>query len=315
MGYVNLTGVSKTFALRQGWWRKSLLRAVDRVDFEIPQGKTFGLVGESGSGKTTIARMIVGLLPLDGGEITVGGKAYQLRPKKARSEYLKQLSIVFQNPYASLDPRQDVYHIVSEPLRAFRLHSEKDMMDRVCDLLQTVGLSPEHVHRYAHEFSGGQRQRIAIARALSLNPSLLILDEPTSALDVSVQAKIINLLTTLQAKNGLTYLFISHNMGVVRHVSNFIGVMYRGRLLERGEAETIITNPAHPYTQYLIAAIPRIEHREAEPPAPVVEMVGSTQDGCPFVAKCPRRLPRCASVFPERAVLQENHIVYCHLYS
>ncbi len=313
MGYVELAHVSKTFALRRGWFRHVPLKAVTDVSFEIPRGKTFGLVGESGSGKSTVARMIVGLLPPDDGEIKVGGKTWRNRGKD-RSEYLQQLSIVFQNPYSSLDPKMDILRIVSEPLRAFHANSEKELKDRVGHLLETVGLSAGHLHRYPHEFSGGQRQRIAIARAISMDPSLLVLDEPTSALDVSVQAKTINLLIRLQAEKGLTYLFISHNMGVVRHISNWIGVMYRGRLLEKGDAETIINSPAHPYTQYLIAAIPRIGSRLEASSAPAAATGEPTGRGCPFVHKCPKRLPQCASVFPHPTVLKEGHEVYCHLY-
>ena len=311
MAYVELSGVSKSFALRGR--RGSVLKAATDISFRIPAGTTFGLVGESGSGKSTVAHMIAGLLAADSGRITVGGRSHAEGGRAERTAYLQQLSIVFQNPFASLDPKMTILQIIAEPLLAFRRVARRALEEQVGTLLRTVGLSAEHMHRYPHEFSGGQRQRIAIARAISVNPRFLVLDEPTSALDVSVQALIINLLGRLQAANQLTYLFISHNMGVVRHISSLIGVMYRGRLLETGESETIITAPAHPYTQYLIAAVPRMGPLPDPSPAPAA-LAEETGEGCPFVARCPRRLPQCASVFPGARTLGSGQTVYCHLY-
>jgi oligopeptide/dipeptide ABC transporter ATP-binding protein len=313
MGYVELTRLTKTFT-----HGRFLLKAVDDVSFEIPQGKTFGLVGESGSGKSTIAKMIVGLFPPDDGLISIAGKTYGRLKAREKNEYLQNLSIVFQNPFSSLDPKINVFGIVSEPLRAFNIYSQKELRKRVGELLEKVGLSAEqHMHRYPHEFSGGQRQRIAIARAISFHPRLLILDEPTSALDVSVQAKTINLLTRLQKEFGLTYLFISHNMGVIRHISDIIGVMYRGRLLEIGDADAVINASAHPYTQYLVAAIPKLSRIEGEKRTQEYvseEAASAGGDGCPFVSRCPKRLPSCEAVFPARTILKEGRTVYCHLY-
>jgi oligopeptide/dipeptide ABC transporter ATP-binding protein len=286
---------------------------VTDVNFAIPKGKTYGLVGESGSGKSTVAQMMVGLIEPDRGEVAVGGRT-KGHDRFSRRQYLGQLSIVFQSPFSSLDPRMTVLQIVGEPLRAFGRHSGAEIEARVGNLLRVVGLAEEHMPRYPHEFSGGQRQRIAIARALAVNPKFLVLDEPTSALDVSVQARIVNLLARLQASEGLTYLFISHNIGVVRHISSLIGVMYRGRMMETGDSETIIENPAHPYTQHLIAAVPRMGRAASEGPPSTRGAGEATDEGCPFAPRCPRRLPQCATTFPAATVLSGGHTVYCHLY-
>ena len=311
MSYVQISGLTKAFPLRGR--TRHVVRAVTDVSFAIPKGKTYGLVGESGSGKSTVAQMIVGLVNPDSGTVEVGGQALS-GDRAARGRYLQQLSIVFQSPFSSLDPKMTVLRIVGEPLRAFRRHTEAELEARVGELLQIVGLAPEHMFRYPHEFSGGQRQRIAIARAIAVNPSFLVLDEPTSALDVSVQARIVNLLARLQAGESLTYLFISHNIGVVRHLSNLLGVMYRGRLMETGDSETIIELPAHPYTQYLIAAVPQmgmVVPSEAPSAASATE---ATDEGCPFAPRCPRRLQHCATIFPAATNLSPHQTVYCHLY-
>jgi oligopeptide/dipeptide ABC transporter ATP-binding protein len=207
-----------------------------------------------------------------------------------------------------------VTQIVGEPLRAFARHSAAEIESRVGVLLRIVGLGEEHMSRHPHEFSGGQRQRIAMARALAVNPSFLILDEPTSALDVSVQARIVNLLARLQAGEGLTYLFISHNIGVVRHISSLLGVMYRGRMVETGDSEAIIERPAHPYTQYLIAAVPRMGRTAAGAPALGPLADEPAEAGCPFAPRCPRRMPQCGLMFPGATRLSERQTVYCHLY-
>jgi peptide/nickel transport system ATP-binding protein/oligopeptide transport system ATP-binding protein len=257
--------------------------------------------------------MMVGLLEPDRGEIAVGGRSLG-HDRSSRRQYLEQLSIVFQSPFSSLDPKMTVTQIVGEPLRAFGGHSAVEIESRVGALLRIVGLGEEHMSRYPHEFSGGQRQRIAMARALAVNPRLLVLDEPTSALDVSVQARIVNLLARLQAGEGLTYLFISHNIGVVRHISSLLGVMYRGRMMETGDSETIIERPAHPYTQYLIAAVPRTRPSAAEAPALGRVSEEPAEEGCPFAPRCLRRLPQCELTFPGATALSEQQTVYCHLY-
>ena len=312
MSYVVASGLTKAFPLRRN--SRHLVRAVTEVSFSIPQGKTHGLVGESGSGKSTVAQMMVGLIPADGGDIAVGGRALG-QDRRSRREYLKQLSIVFQSPFSSLDPRMLVRDIVGEPLRAFGRRSAREIETDVVDLLRVVGLAEEHLSRYPHEFSGGQRQRIAIARALAVRPKFLVLDEPTSALDVSMQARIVNLLARLQADEGLTYLFISHNIGIVRHVSALLGVMYRGRMMETGDAETIIASPAHPYTRHLIAAVPRVGHVTTAEPLSSVSARDDAEEGCPFAQGCPRRLPQCQAQFPAATVLSSVQTVYCHLYA
>jgi oligopeptide/dipeptide ABC transporter ATP-binding protein len=311
MSYVVASRLTKAFPLHRN--SRNLVRAVTDVSFSIPQGKTYGLVGESGSGKSTVAQMIVGLIRPDSGEIAVGGRALG-QDRRSRRQYLQQLSIVFQSPFSSLDPRMTVLDIVGEPLRAFGHDSAREIERTAADLLRVVGLAEEHLSRYPHEFSGGQRQRIAIARALAVRPKFLVLDEPTSALDVSVQARIVNLLARLQADEGLTYLFISHNIGIVRHVSAFLGVMYRGRMMETGDAETIIASPAHPYTRHLIAAVPRVGQVPTAEPSAVLAR-DSADEGCPFAPGCPRRLPQCRGQFPSATVLSSGQTVYCHLYA
>jgi oligopeptide/dipeptide ABC transporter ATP-binding protein len=311
MSYVVASRLTKAFPLRRN--SRHVVRAVTDVSFSIPRGQTYGLVGESGSGKSTVAQMIVGLIPPDRGEIAVGGRALG-QGSRSRREYLKQLSIVFQSPFSSLDPRMAVLDIVGEPLRAFGHRSARIDRD-VVDLLHVVGLAEEHLSRYPHEFSGGQRQRIAIARALAVRPKFLVLDEPTSALDVSMQARIVNLLGRLQADEGLTYLFISHNIGIVRHVSALLGVMYRGRMMETGDAETIIASPAHPYTRHLIAAVPRVGHVPRSELLSTVPARDDAEEGCPFAPGCPQRLPQCRAQFPAATVLSSGQTVYCHLYA
>jgi oligopeptide/dipeptide ABC transporter ATP-binding protein len=319
LGFVDVVGLRKGFRIHSYRGGKFVLKAVHDVSFEIEPGETFGLVGESGSGKSTIARMIVGLLTPDAGRIMVGGRGPEGLGKKERGLFQQQLSIVFQNPFSSLDPKMNVFRIISEPLRAFHLYSENELRERVAVLLDKVGLSADqHMHQYPHEFSGGQRQRIAIARAISFNPKLLVLDEPTSALDVSVQAKIINLLTKLQKENNLTYLFISHNIGAVRHISTRIGVMYRGRLLETCDTNTMIEKPAHPYSRYLISSIPRMTRKVESTEGMdriIAEQNGGQSTGCPFFGKCSKRMERCLTIFPDATLLDKNHVVYCHLYN
>jgi oligopeptide/dipeptide ABC transporter ATP-binding protein len=311
MSYVVACGLTKAFPLRRN--SRHLVRAVTDVSFSIPAGKTYGLVGESGSGKSTVAQMIVGLIPADRGEVAVGGRSLG-RDRGLRRKYLEQLSIVFQSPFSSLDPRMTVLDIVAEPLRAFR-RPAGEIERTVADLLRVVGLAEEHLSRYPHEFSGGQRQRIAIARALAVRPKFLVLDEPTSALDVSVQARIVNLLARLQAEEGLTYLFISHNIGIVRHVSALLGVMYRGRMMETGDAETIIASPAHPYTRHLIAAVPRLGQAASAAPPSTAQDRDEAEEGCPFAPECSQRLPQCRAEFPAATVLSQGQTVYCHLYA
>ncbi len=291
---------------------RRILRAVDNVSFAIAPGATMSLVGESGCGKSTIARLSVGLYAPSEGEILFEGNP--LSSARAQPEMRRKMNMIFQDPYASLNPRWRVQSIVAEPIRAFKLLSgSKDIADRVAQLLTQVGLSAKDGEKFPHEFSGGQRQRISIARALSSEPEFLVCDEPTSALDVSVQAQILNLMRDLQQSFGLTYLFISHNLAVVRHMSDRLGVMYLGRIVEQGPAEEIFRTPRHPYTRLLLDAIPDISAvgRRRTPVGGEVPSPIAPPPGCTFHPRCVLANDRCRQ---ERPV--ETHIdgvaVACH---
>ena len=270
-----------------------ILRAVDGVDFAIPKGKTFSLVGESGCGKSTVARLVVGLYKPTRGQIAFDGvDMASLRTRAEIAPLRKRLQMIFQDPFASLNPRWRVGDIIAEPIRAHRLMTDKaQILDRVGELLTQVGLSPIDAEKFPHEFSGGQRQRISIARALASQPEFLVCDEPTSALDVSVQAQILNLMKDLQRELGLTYLFISHDLAVVFHISDYLGVMYLGRLVEWGTAQRVFGSPRHPYTRMLLDAIPDLEMtgRKRIPVAGEVPNPISPPSGCYFHPRCPFR--------------------------
>jgi peptide/nickel transport system ATP-binding protein len=281
---------------------KRMLRAVDGVSFAIPKGTTLSLVGESGCGKSTVARLVVGLYPPTRGSVQFDGQ--DLAAARADASQRQRIQMIFQDPYASLNPRWRVRDIIAEPIRAFGLTKDNAETEaRVAQLLTQVGLSPLDGQKFPHEFSGGQRQRISIARALSSNPEFLVCDEPTSALDVSVQAQILNLMKDLQKKLGLTYLFISHNLAVVRQVSDRVGVMYLGRLVETAEAETLFTTPRHPYTRALMEAIPDLEMtgRQRIPVGGEVPSPISPPSGCPFHPRCALANDRCKAERPELA--------------
>ncbi|NBS44705.1 MAG: ATP-binding cassette domain-containing protein, partial [Acetobacteraceae bacterium] len=279
---------------------KRLLRAVDGVSLSVPKGRTLSLVGESGCGKSTVARLAVGLYRPSAGQVMFDGR--DLAEARAASDQRRRMQMIFQDPYASLNPRWRVRDIIAEPLRAFRLLASRAAEEaRVAELLTQVGLSPLDGHKFPHEFSGGQRQRISIARALSSNPEFLVCDEPTSALDVSVQAQILNLMKELQSRMGLTYLFISHNLAVVRQVSDQIGVMYLGRIAELAPAESLFRRPRHPYTRALMEAIPDLDMTGraripvgGEVPSPI-----NPPTGCAFHPRCPLAGPRCKAERPE----------------
>ncbi len=291
------------------------LKAVDGVSFDIPKGRTFSLVGESGCGKTTVARLVVGLYQPTAGEIEFEGTALTaLRDRRAMAPFRKRLQMIFQDPYASLNPRWRVADIVSEPIRAHRLLSGKDAVRaRVDELLEQVRLSPQDGEKFPHEFSGGQRQRISIARALASNPEFLVCDEPTSALDVSVQAQILNLMKDLQRALGLTYLFISHDLAVVYYVSDFLGIMYLGRLVEWGTARELFHKPRHPYTRMLLDAIPDLDMtgRQRTPVAGEVPSPITPPAGCHFHPRCPFAEDRCRREAPG-LLTQSDGAVACH---
>lgn len=281
---------------------RQLLHAVDGVSFEIPKGQTLALVGESGCGKSTVARLLVGLYKPTRGHFHFDGQdAHQTYATADGHLLRRRIQMIFQDPYASLNPRWRVADIVAEPLREHAILSDDAAVrQRVGELLSSVGLSPLDMNKYPHQFSGGQRQRISIARALASNPEFLVCDEPTSALDVSVQAQVLNIMKDLQRQHGLTYLFISHNLAVVRHVSDRVGVMYLGRLVELADKDTLFSSPAHPYTRMLLDAIPKM-HRTGHARTPVQGEVPNPLNpptGCAFHPRCPHANDRCRSERP-----------------
>ncbi|WP_159883924.1 ABC transporter ATP-binding protein [Paenibacillus puerhi] len=295
------------------------LKAVDKLNFSINRGETFGLVGESGCGKSTAGRTIIRLYEATNGEVLFNGEnVHKLRGRRMQ-EFRRQMQMVFQDPYASLNPRMTVGNIIAEGLDIHGIASGRQRKERVSELLEAVGLNEEHASRFPHEFSGGQRQRIGIARALAIEPQFIIADEPISALDVSVQAQVVNLFKKLQKERGLTYLFIAHDLAMVKHISDRIGVMYLGKLVEVTTAEELYANPLHPYTQSLLSAIPipdpeveRTRERiilEGEIPSPL-----NPPSGCPFRTRCPKAMPECAAVMPEFKEVKPGHFTACHLY-
>lgn len=302
-------GLCKTYATRSG-----PVQAISHVDFDIMEGETVALVGESGCGKTTVALTLLRLIDHDGGEVFFEDKNLDTLSKRERQKLRRRLSIVFQNPYSSLNPKMKIRDIVGEPLKtAFGLRG-RELTKRVQGHLSEVGLTPEHMNRYPHEFSGGQRQRIAIARALALEPRLLILDEPTSALDVSVQAQVLNLLCSLQRKRGLSYLVISHNLAVVAQMADRVMVMYLGRIVETGAVKDIFAKPAHPYTRALLDSIPSPDPLEREHLRPITGEIPSALKlpaGCYFAPRCDRADAPCWAEFPPLTPRSTTRSVAC----
>ena len=307
------------FALREGLLRKgrAVVQAVSGVSLTLSRGEVFGLVGESGCGKTTLGRAVVGLAPVLAGEIRYAGESLVDLTGRAAKERARRIQLIFQDPYASLHPRKTVRDLVGVGLKLHGLATGYEIDERVLAVLEGVGLGLDHLYRYAHEFSGGQRQRIALARALVLKPELLILDEPTSALDVSVQAQTLNLLKDLRRQFDLTYLFISHNLGVVRYMSRRIGVMYLGHIVEMGATEPLFRRPQHPYTRVLLSALPSLDPDApsqrrllaGEPPTPI-----NPPPGCPFAPRCPDVQDICRRENP--LLIQHGtdatHVCACH---
>ncbi len=307
---LTLDGVGRDFDVSRPWLNRviegtprQLLHAVDDVSFEVRKGETLALVGESGCGKSTLARLIVGLYAPSRGRIEFDGVEISDPAAHVKTARMRQrMQMIFQDPYASLNPRWRVREIIAEPILVLKLwENAKQIHQRVAELLTQVGLAPEDGEKYPHEFSGGQRQRISIARALSGSPEFLVCDEPTSALDVSVQAQILNLMSELQARLGLTYLFISHNLAVVSHVADRIGVMYLGRLVEIADAQEVFARPKHPYTRMLLDAVPDLEMsgRQRTPVAGEVPNPLSPPTGCTFHPRCPHANERCRSEKPQ----------------
>ena len=309
----------KYFPVKRGFFfgEGGSVKAVDGVSFFINDGETLGLVGESGCGKSTTGRLILRLLEPTAGSVAFQGKDVFAQGKKEMRALRKDMQIIFQDPYSSLNPRMTVAQIVGEGLIIHKLCAKKERRARVAELLHKVGLTPEHMNRYPHEFSGGQRQRIGIARALALHPKLIICDEPVSALDVSIQAQVINLLEDLQDDFGLTYLFIAHDLRVVEHISDRVAVMYLGQIVEVSGSEELYAKPLHPYTEALLSAVPIPDPMtkrqriilEGDPPSPLNPPVG-----CRFHTRCHKRFDRCDKEEPHLREVAPKHWVSCHLY-
>ena len=298
---------------------KRTLKAVDGVSFGIERGRTFGLVGESGCGKTTVGRTIVRLYTPTDGAIYYDGNDIAKLDNKQIAPYRRKMQMIFQDPYASLDPRMTVGDIIAEPIRAHKLYSnDSECKERVRELIATVGLKPDHIARYPHEFSGGQRQRIGIARALASNPEFIVCDEPISALDVSIQAQVVNELEELQASLGLTYLFVSHDLSMVRHISHDVGVMYLGHMVEMAPVEELFAHMQHPYTRALLSAVPIADPDlaaksqriviQGDVPTPI-----DPPSGCPFRTRCPYAKDICAEQRPEMRDIGGGHYCACHM--
>ena len=293
------------------------LKAVDGVSFDIARGETFGLVGESGCGKTTVGRMLVRLYEPTNGKVLFDGDDISHLSQKELLPYRRRIQMIFQDPYASLNPRMTVSDIVQEPLLMNRDFSAKDRDARARELVEVVGLKPDHLDRYPHEFSGGQRQRIGIARALANSPEFIVCDEPISALDVSIQAQVVNMLEELQQKFGFSYLFVSHDLSMVRHISHRVGVMYLGHMVEMADVEELYSNMLHPYTRALLSAVPVADPDRAakaqrivlqgDVPTPI-----DPPSGCPFRTRCPLASEACAASRPELRDMGGGHVVACH---
>ena len=320
---LSVRGLEVRFPVRRGMVSlsqqpKAFVRAVDGVDLDIHRGETLGLVGESGCGKSTTGRAILQLVRPTAGSVVFAGKELTRLGGAELRRMRRHMQIVFQNPYSSLDPRMTIGSIIAEPLQVHREARGRALRERVRELLELVGLDPQHLRRYPHEFSGGQRQRVGIARAIALHPEFIVADEPVSALDVSIQAQILNLLQDLQQKLGLTYLFIAHDLAVVRYISTRIAVMYLGKIVEVAEAERLVERPLHPYTQALIAAVPVPEPERqrarqhivlpGEVPSPV-----NPPSGCRFRTRCAWAFERCATEVPALREWEGGHAVACHL--
>ena len=317
---LQVENLKKYFPIRRGVFQRHVgdVKAVDGVSFDVYRGETLGLVGESGCGKTTTGRTIIRLYEPTDGHVHFEGADLAATSGSNLRQMRRKMQMIFQDPYASLSPRMSVLGIVGEPLEVHRVASGKERKDRVAELLELVGLDPAFMNRYPHEFSGGQRQRIGLARSLALNPDLIICDEPNSALDVSIQAQVVNLLEELQAKLGLTYMFIAHDLSMVRHISNRVAVMYLGKIVELTDRDALYSNPLHPYTQALLSAVPVpdpfIEEKrqriilEGDLPSPA-----NPPQGCNFNTRCPVAIDTCFEMEPEFIEVASGHSCACHL--
>ncbi len=316
--YLKVKNIKKYFPVQKGFigQKPSWLKAVDGVTFSLSRSETMGLVGESGCGKSTLGRLIINLLPPTGGEVFFENQNIYNFTGEKRKALRRKMQIIFQDPYGSLNPRMNIGDIIAEPLFVHNLARGNGIQKRVRQLLEYVGLSSYYINHYPHEFSGGQRQRVGIARALAVEPELIVCDEPVSALDVSIQSQVLNLLKDLQQEFGLTYLFIAHGLNVVKHVSNRVGVMYLGKLVEITNSEKLYRNPLHPYTRALLSAIPIPDPKLKRERILLSGDVQSPIDpppGCRFAARCPVALERCTREEPELREHSVGHFVACHL--
>lgn len=317
---VEVKNLKKYFPVEKGMFgkQKTFVKAVDDISFEIFKGETLGLVGESGCGKSTTGRMMVNLIKPTSGEVLFEGKDISKLKSSNRKELSRNIQIIFQDPYASLNPRMTIGDIIAEPIKVNSIAKGEEVEKRVLKLLNHVGLASYHRNRYPHEFSGGQRQRVGIARALAVQPKLIVCDEPVSALDVSIQAQVLNLLDELQSEFKLTYMFIAHGLNVVKHISNRVGVMYLGKLVEIGEGDDLYKNPAHPYSKALLSAIPvpNPEKKKdriilsGDVPSPINPPIG-----CRFHTRCSYCMDICKKEEPNMISLEGNHKVACHLFN
>ncbi len=311
---VSLEGICKYFNVGPG----KTLKAVDGITMNIYKGETLGVVGESGCGKSTLGRVVMGIYHPTKGKLEYEGKAVNLKHSKARFDYSKKAQIVFQDPYASLNPRMTVGDIIAEGMEIHKMYDKEKRKQRVYELLETVGLNKEHANRFPHEFSGGQRQRIGIARALAIEPEFIVCDEPISALDVSIQSQVINLLKELQEKLGLTYMFIAHDLNIVKYISDRIAVMYLGNLVEMADSDELYSHTLHPYSQALLDSVPIPDpDQEAQKdfralsgdvPSPI-----NPKPGCKFAGRCPKACDKCRQETPELREVRPHHFVACHL--
>ncbi|MBP2241164.1 oligopeptide/dipeptide ABC transporter ATP-binding protein [Cytobacillus eiseniae] len=319
---LEVNDLKKHFPIKAGFLQKTVgsIKAVDGLSFKVKKGETIGLVGESGCGKSTAGRTLIRLYEPTSGEIIFKGRNISnIGEGELRRSVRKDIQMVFQDPYASLNPRKTLKSILSEPMITHNLYGSKERQEKIQDLLDKVGFNPLFINRYPHEFSGGQRQRIGIARALALNPDMIIADEPVSALDVSIQAQIINLMEDLQEELDLTYVFISHDLSVVRHISDRVGVMYLGKIMEFASKKDLYEEPLHPYTQALMSAVPVPKRKGAQARERIIlkgdlPSPANPPQGCVFHTRCPAATPMCSEQIPSFKEVKKDHFVACHLY-
>jgi peptide/nickel transport system ATP-binding protein/oligopeptide transport system ATP-binding protein len=321
VGIIDVAGLSKHFAVKKVAGKKQTLRAVDGVTFSVKEGSVFSIVGESGCGKSTVARLVVRLIAPTEGNIFFEGKDIRELRGTGLREFRESVQIIFQDPFASLNPRMTIFDAVSEPLRIHKIAPKTELKERVVKLITSVGLQPDILDRYPHEFSGGQRQRICIARALAVSPAVIVADEPLSALDVSIQAQILNILRELRERQRISFLFISHDLRVVRYFSDEIAVMYLGKIVEHAESEALFSNPLHPYTVVLLSSAPKLRPDgtgrivlKGDVPSPI-----DIPPGCPFHPRCPKRFEPCDRIVPRleepTAKGSSGRLVSCHLWN